>query len=100
MGIEFWSPFVDVVIPPIVGPDSVEHRYFTEDIPVGTVVRYNLAKKFGVEVPVMESLIQIGSIICNQDFLKEGISLKELGIEALTKEETVDYVREGTRAQY
>jgi opine dehydrogenase len=95
MGIEYWSPFVDVVIPPIVGPDSVEHRYFTEDIPIGTVARYNLAKKFGVEVPVIESLMRIGSAVCKRDFFKEGISLKEMGIEDMTKEEIRSYIRDG-----
>ncbi len=95
MGVEFRGPFTDVLFPPIVGPNSVEHRYFTEDIPVGTVVRYNLAKKFGVEVPIIESLIQLGSLICKRDFLKEGRSLKELGIQDLTKEVIIRYVREG-----
>jgi opine dehydrogenase len=95
MGIEYWVPFVDVIMPPIVGPDSVEHRYFTEDIPVGTVMRYNLAKKFGVDVPIIESLIQLGSVICKRDFLKEGISLKQLGIEDLDKEQIIRYIREG-----
>lgn len=97
MGIEYWVPYADVMIPPITGPDSVEHRYFTEDIPVGTVMRYHLAKKFGIEVPIIESMIQIGSVVCNKDFLKEGISLKELGIEDLNKEQIIEYVREGMR---
>jgi len=97
MGIEYWVPFVDVIMPPIAGPDSVEHRYFTEDIPVGTVVRYRLAKKFDVDVPVIESLIRLGSVVCNRDFLKEGISLGELGIEDLDKEQIMRYVRQGAR---
>ena len=97
MGVEYWVPFADVIIPPIVGPDSVKHRYFTEDIPVGTVVRYHLAKKFDVEVPTIESLIHMGSIICEQDFFKRGISLKELGIDDLGKDQTIRYIKEGTR---
>ncbi|MFX0196757.1 MAG: NAD/NADP octopine/nopaline dehydrogenase family protein [Candidatus Hodarchaeota archaeon] len=95
MGIEYWAPFADVIIPPISGPDSVEHRYFTEDIPVGTVVRYRLAQKFDVEVPIIESLIRLGSAICKRDFLEEGITLKELGIKDLDKEQIALYVREG-----
>ncbi len=95
MGIEFWAPFVDVIMPPIVGPTSIRHRYFAEDIPVGTVVRYNLAKKFGVDVPIIESLIRLGSVICRQDFLKEGISLKDLGIENLSKDQIIRYAKEG-----
>ncbi|MBW1690802.1 MAG: NAD/NADP octopine/nopaline dehydrogenase [Deltaproteobacteria bacterium] len=98
MGVEYWVPYADTILPPIVGPDSVEHRYFTEDIPVGTVIRYHLAKKFGIEVPIIESMIRIGSVVCNHDFLKEGISLKELGIEDLDKEGIMRYVREGIRS--
>ncbi len=97
MGVEYWVPFADVIIPPIAGPNSVEHRYFTEDIPVGTVIRYHLAQKFGVDVPTIESMIQLGSVICKRDFLKEGITLKELGIEDLTKEQIIRYVREGIK---
>jgi len=95
MGIEYWVPFVDVIMPPIVGPDSVEHRYFTEDIPVGTVMRYHLAKEFGVDVPIIESLIRLGSVVCKRDFLKEGISPKQLGIKDLSREQIIRYVREG-----
>jgi opine dehydrogenase len=97
MGIEYWVPYADTILPPIVGPDSVEHRYFTEDIPVGTAIRYHLAKKFGVEVPIIESMIRVASVACNHDFLKEGISLRELGIEDLDKEGIMRYVREGIR---
>ncbi len=95
MGIEYWVPFVDVIMPPITGPDSVEHRYFTEDIPVGTVVRYHLARKFNIEVPVIESMIRIGSVACGHDFLKEGVSLEQLGIAHLSGKAIRQFVREG-----
>ena len=95
MGVEYWVPYVDTILPPIVGPDSVEHRYFTEDIPVGAVIRYHLAKKFGVEVPIIESIIRIGSVTCNHDFLEEGVSLRELGIGGLDETQIMRYVREG-----
>ena len=97
MGVEYWGPFSDVILLPVVGPDSTEHRYFTEDIPVGTAVYYQLAQKFGVEVPIIESIIRLGSVICKRDFLKEGRSLKEMGIEDLTKEQIIWYTKEGVR---
>lgn len=62
---------------------------------MGTIIRYHLARKFGVDVPVIESLIRIGSVICKRDFFKEGVSLKELGIEDLTKEQLIRYTKEG-----
>lgn len=95
MGVEYWAPFSDVILPPIVGPLSVEDRYFTEDIPIGCNMRYQLAKKFGVDVPIIESMIRLGSVICRRDFFKEGRSLREMGIEHLTKDQIIQYVRGG-----
>lgn len=95
MGIEYWVPFVDVIMPPITGPDSVEHRYFTEDIPVGTVARYRLAQQLHVPVPTIESLIRLGNIVCRRDFLQEGLRLKDLGIDALDKQQMMALLREG-----
>lgn len=97
MGMEYWVPFVDVIMPPITGPDSVEHRYFSEDIPVGTVIRYHLARRFGVDVPVIESLIRLGSAVCRRDFLGEGVTLSQLGIDKLNKEQTIGFIREGIK---
>jgi len=97
MGVEYKAPFSEAIIPPIPGPRSTQDRYFIEDIGIGTVAYYNFAKKFGVEVPVIESLISLGSIICKKDFLKEGRSLKDMGIEHLAKEQMIKYLKEGTR---
>jgi len=64
---------------------------------VGTVIYYHLAQKFGVEVPIIESIIRLGSVICKRDFLKEGRSLREMGIDDLTKEQIIEYARQGVR---
>ncbi|MFH0964693.1 MAG: NAD/NADP octopine/nopaline dehydrogenase family protein [Planctomycetota bacterium] len=93
MGIEYRVPFTEVVLPPIAGPDSVEHRYFTEDIAVGTVVRFHLAKILGVETPVIESLIRLGSIVCGKDFFEEGPSPKQLGIESMDPDKLLALIR-------
>lgn len=97
MGVEYWAPFADVVIPPISGPTSIDHRYFTEDIPVGTVIRYRLAKVLGVNVPVIESMVRVGSVACKRNFLEEGLALKDLGIEEMDKEELLSYVKTGKK---
>jgi opine dehydrogenase len=97
MGVEYWVPFADVILPPIVGPLSVEDRYFTEDIPVGCNVRYQLAEKLEVKVPTIEAMIRLGSVICRKDFFKEGRSLKDLGIADLTKNQLIQYIREGKK---
>lgn len=96
MGIEYWVPFVDVIMPPITGPDSVDHRYFTEDIPVGTVARYRLAEMLGVKTPIIESCIRLATHACNHDFLREGLTLKDLGIAGLNKNQLLSLLRKGT----
>ncbi|GAH50321.1 unnamed protein product, partial [marine sediment metagenome] len=75
------------------GPWTVQNRYLTEDIPVGTYVAYQLAKKFGIETPVIESVIRLGSVVCGIDFFKTGRSLDDLGIANMTKGELLRYLR-------
>lgn len=75
------------------GPWTVQTRYFTEDIPVGAYVAYQLAKKFGVETPVVESVIRLGSVVCGTNFLATGRSLGDLGIADMSKEELLRYLR-------
>uniref|UniRef100_UPI0025BDAA56 NAD/NADP octopine/nopaline dehydrogenase family protein n=1 Tax=Ferroglobus sp. TaxID=2614230 RepID=UPI0025BDAA56 len=90
----FIAPFYEASpIMGIKGPLSVEDRYFTEDIPVGAVTAWRLAKKFGVDVPTIESLIHLGSIICQRDFFKEGRKLEDYGIESMSKEKLLNYLR-------
>jgi opine dehydrogenase len=90
----FIAPFYEVSsIMGIKGPLSVEDRYFTEDIPVGCVTAWQLARKFRVSVPVIESLITLGSIICQRDFFKEGRSLEDYGIDGLSKDELLKFLR-------
>ncbi|MFP4589455.1 MAG: NAD/NADP octopine/nopaline dehydrogenase family protein [Candidatus Bipolaricaulota bacterium] len=97
MGVEFWAPFADVTIPPISGPTSTDHRYFSEDIPVGTAVRYRLAKALGIDTPMIKSMLTVGSAACNKDFLEEGLSLEDLGLEEMDKEELISYVKTGSK---
>ena len=98
MASEYFIPFgVATLSSSIYGPNTIEDRYFIEDIPIGTVVRYNIARALDVEVPVIKSMIDLGSIICERDFLQEGRSLKKMGLEGLNREQMIRYLREGIR---
>jgi len=97
MGVEYWAPFADVIVPPIVGPLSVEDRYFTEDIPIGCVAYYGFARKLGIQVPVIESLIKLGCVICERDFFKEGRTLERMGLKDMSAQQIMQYVRQGER---
>lgn len=95
MGRDFEIPFEDREWKWVVGPQTVKDRYFTEDILTGTHIYYELAQKFGVEVPIIESLIKFGSVVCNRDFMREGRSLKDLGLAHMSRKEMLEYLREG-----
>jgi len=98
MAMEYFIPFgVATLSGTIYGPNSIDDRYFTEDIPIGTVARYDIARALGVDVPVIEAMIYLGSIICERDFLKEGRSLEKMGLQGMGKEQMVYYLKEGTR---
>lgn len=77
------------------GPFSVNHRYLTEDIPIGCHVFHELGKKFGVATPVIDSMIHMASAMLDRDFFAEGYTLDYLGIGHMTKEELLAYLQEG-----
>lgn len=80
-----------------VGPNSIDHRYFTEDIPVGCKIYHDLGMKFGVPTPVIDSMITIGGAYHEKNYFKEtNYSLDYLGIGNLDKEQLLKYLRTGT----
>ena len=79
-----------------VGPDSIDHRYFTEDIPVGCKLYHDLGAKYGVATPVIDSMIVLGGAMHETNFLTNTkYSLDYLGIEALEKQQLLDYLYTG-----
>ena len=80
------------------GPFSIYNRYITEDIPVGCHIYLELAKKFGIEVPVIESMITLASVMTGTDFRATGVTLEDLGIAHMEKEALNAWLREGTYA--
>ena len=63
------------------GPQSVNSRYITEDVPQGLVLLESLGKVLDIPVPVCTSLIELASAALGRDFRKEGRTLERLGEE-------------------
>lgn len=96
MGQDYVIPFEEIDHIAIgTGPFSVNSRYLTEDIPIGCHLLHLLGKKYGVETPVIDSMIALGSAILEKDFYAYGMQLSELGIESLSDKELFDYLRKG-----
>lgn len=100
MGDDMFVPFDEVFDMAIgTGPFKVDHRYLTEDIPIGCHVYHELGKKFGVKTPVVDSMITMASAMLGRDFYAEGYTLDYLDIGHMDKEELLDYLNKGVYKQ-
>ena len=79
----------------ISGPESVKSRYITEDLPYGLVPIKKLAQQLNVSTPFIDAVIEFCSVINQTNYMKEGISLEELGIFGLSKDELKRLLSEG-----
>ena len=78
------------------GPNDINHRYITEDIPVGCKIYHDLGVKFGVPTPIIDAMIVIGGAFHEKSFYKETkYNLDYLGIGHMTKEQLRDYLYTG-----
>lgn len=79
----------------IKGPADLKNRYFSEDIPYGIAPWAKLAHAMGVQTPLMDGLIHLGSALLGYDCWEKGYSLKDLGIEGMNTEELKNYLQNG-----
>jgi opine dehydrogenase len=99
MGEKFVVPFEEqYTLAMGTGPFTIYNRYITEDIPVGCHIYLELAKKFGIDVPVIESMITLASVMTGTDFRASGVTLKDLGIDHMDRGALNAYLREGSYA--
>lgn len=79
-------------------PNSIYHRYLTEDVPYGIVTWSSIAEQIGVPTPTMDSIINIYSVIHERNWWKEGRTVEDLGLSGMTAKEMKDYVKTGMKA--
>jgi len=76
----------------ILGPDTIQVRYITEDVPMGLVPISELGKKAGVETPLIDALISLSSFAYERDFRKEGRTLKRLGLDEAENTKIIELI--------
>lgn len=82
------------------GPNDINHRYITEDIPVGCKIYHDLGRKFGVKTPIIDSMIVLGGAFHNTDYLETSrYSLDYLGIGKLGHKALLTYIRDGVYSE-
>jgi opine dehydrogenase len=77
----------------ILSPPELRCRLLTEDIPTGLIPMVALGELAGVELPLMRSMIQIGSALLEMDFLSTGRTLERLGLAGKSVDGVLQAVR-------
>ena len=79
----------------IKAPGTIFTRQLTEDIPTGVIPIMELGKAAGVDVPLLESMINIIESLLEQDLHSNGRTLRNLGLTGKTKDEIIDFITNG-----
>ena len=81
-------------------PKSFEHKYVTEDVPVGLMPMSALGRAAGVTTPAIDALITLVRAMTGNDFAAEARTLERMGLagmdrrdQALCETGTVDAVQ-------
>ena len=78
----------------IMNPKSLNERYTMEDLPYSLVAIHALGEIAGVKTPYIDAIITLGRGTIGEK-LEEGRTLKNLGLEGMTKDEFLNYIRLG-----
>lgn len=79
------------------GPNTINHQYMTEDVPIGCKIYHDLGVKYGVPTPIIDSMITLAGAMHKKSFFTEiKYNLNYIGIDGMSKEELLSYLNEGT----
>ncbi|MGH9319998.1 MAG: NAD/NADP octopine/nopaline dehydrogenase family protein [Vicinamibacteria bacterium] len=78
-------------------PKTLKHRYLVEDAKFGLVPISSIGRELGIETPMMDSIVRLGSVLSETDLALEGITAEKLGLSGLTAEEMNEIVQNGYR---
>jgi opine dehydrogenase len=71
------------------GPRSTEHRYLTDDVPLGLVPLAALGRAIGVPTPAIDAVVRTLSILSGTDFERHGRSLEDMGLAHMSRGELI-----------
>lgn len=80
-------------------PDTLDNRYFHEDIGMGLVMFCSLGELIGVPTPTCETVVKMGAVLAGVDYFAKGLRTAEsLGLDGLDLEGIKQFVRTGKRS--
>lgn len=98
--IDSWEPLYAMghgchPLTSIAGPNDINYRYLTEDIPIDLVCWASLGDIVGIDTPIMDAVITIIGAAHDTDWFENGRSAEVLGLKGHTLEEISSFVKTG-----
>lgn len=82
---------------PICGPNDINSRYLTEDVPFGLVPWAAIAEIVDVPMPLTNGFIDIINVVHEKDWRENGLTAEMMGIAGMTKDQLLQYVKTGRK---
>jgi opine dehydrogenase len=79
----------------IPGPNTLQHRYITEDASYGLALFATLAQKVGVAAPITESLVKLAGALNDTDYFASGRTVQSLGLDDVDMNELIKFLNTG-----
>jgi opine dehydrogenase len=80
-------------------PNTLDNRYFHEDIGMSLVMFCSLGKLLGVPTPTSEVIVKMGEVLRDEDYSAKGLrTVEALGLAGLNPEGLKDYLETGELA--
>ena len=76
----------------MMSPASLRYRYVTEDIPFGFVPMASLGLQLGVPTLAIDTMINLASLVNEEDYRAIGRNAERLGIQGLNASQIREYV--------
>ena len=73
----------------------MSHRYISEDAFAGDCLLVSLGEALGVDTPVLRSAVTMAGVLNGVNYLKEGLTLKSLGLEGRSADEIHSFLETG-----
>lgn len=74
-----------------MAPDSLKHRYVTEDIPFGLATIASIGRQIGVPTPRLDAIVNIACMANGEDYWQTGRTAGKLGLAGMTLKQMVRY---------
>ena len=79
----------------IKAPQTLRHRYITEDVPTGLIPIASFGRHLGLPTPFTDSLIQMACGVTATNYWMYGRTVESLGLAGMAPAEIRDFVENG-----